>query len=58
MVKYVFTAAVYTPESVTRNNIKMFCYAADHYFLTSLELAVKCDCLRDEELGHKAAFIQ
>ena len=36
----------------------MLCDAADHNFLTSLELIVKCDCLRDEELGHKAAFIQ
>ena len=32
--------------------------AADNNFLTSLELAVKYDCLGDEELGHKAAFIQ
>ena len=24
----------------------------------SMELAVKCDCLGDEELGHQAAFFQ
>ena len=58
IVEYVCTAAAYTPGSVTSNNIKMFCDAADHNFLTSLELTIKCDCLRDEELGHKAAFIQ
>ena len=58
IVKYVFTAAAYTPGSVTSNNIKMLCDAADHNFLNSLEFVVKCDCLGDEELGRKAAFIQ
>ena len=58
IVKYVFTAAAYTPGSVTSNNIKMLCDAADHNFLNSLELAVKCDFLGDEELRRKAAFIQ
>ena len=58
IIKYVFAAAPTTPRSVTSNNIKMFCDAADHTILTNLELAVKCDCLGDEELGHKAAFIQ
>ena len=58
IVKYLFTAAAYTLGSVTSNNIKMLCDAADYNFLTSLELAVKCDCLGDEELGHKTAFIQ
>ena len=57
IVKYVFTAAAYTPGSVTSNNIKMLSDAADHNFLNSLELAVKCDCLGDEELGHKAACV-
>ena len=58
IVKYVFTAAAYTPGSVTSNNIKMLCAAADHNFLTGMEFTVKCDCIGDEELGHKAAFIQ
>ena len=52
-----FAAAAYTPGSVTNNNIKIFCDAANHNHLTSMELAVKCDCLADEELGPKAAFI-
>ena len=56
IVKYVFTAAAYAPGSVTSNNIKMLCDAADHNVLTSLEPTVKCDCLGDEELGHKAAL--
>ena len=54
----MFTAAVYTPGSVTRNNIEMLCDAADHNYLTSMELAAKCDCLGDEEFGQKSAFIQ
>ena len=58
IVRYVFTAAAYTPGSVTSNNIKMLCDAAHHNVLNSLGLAVKCDCLGDEELGRIAAFIQ
>ena len=58
IVKYVFKATAYTPGSVTSNNIKMLCDAADQKFLTSLEHAVKCDFLGDEELGHQATFIQ
>ena len=52
-----FAAAAYTPGYVTNSNIKIFCDAANHNHLTSMELAVKCDCLADEELGPKAAFI-
>ena len=34
--KYVFTAAAYTPGSVTSNNIKMLCDAVDHNFFQQL----------------------
>ena len=57
ILKYVFTATVHTPASVTRNNIAALRLVTSIWLHWHGTNCLKCDCLGDGELGQKAAFI-
>ena len=57
-MRYMFSTAMFIQGSVTSNNIKMLCDEVGHNFLNRMELYIRCDCLEDEALGRKAAFLQ